>query len=106
MLLYCVLAKEQVNRRDLPAVDKAIEKYLANTFGIDVDFEVEDAFTRLKAEGLITEDADGTLRALPPREAARHIDAKWDKFLDDLADVAEEGTEIAAKDESIDLVTA
>lgn len=101
MLLYCVLAKESVNRADLPAVDRAIEKYLAATFGIDVDFDVMDAYSRLTAEGLVTEDPDGTLRTLPPHEAALHIDAKWDKFLDDLPDVTEEGTEIAVRHESL-----
>lgn len=94
MLLYAVLAKEQVNARDLKAVDEAIEKYLLDTFGVTVDFDLDDALGRLKAEGLVTEDRDGNLSALPPAEAARHIDRKWDVFLDDLPDLgAGEGTE-------------
>jgi hypothetical protein len=95
MLLYSVLAKEQVNMRDLKAIDQAIESYLKQTFGIDVDFDVADAYRRLKAEGVVTEAADGTLTTLPPQEAALHIDRLWDSSLDNLSDiVTEEGVEI------------
>ena len=43
MLLYAVLAKETVRRSDLKDVDRAIEQYLRNGFGIDVNFDLEDA---------------------------------------------------------------
>ena len=49
MLLYSVLAKERVNIRDLRQVDEAIEQYLKTTFGIDVDFDVEDALAAPEA---------------------------------------------------------
>ena len=89
MLLYSVLAKETVNRRDLTSVDEAIERYLANTFGVTVDFDDADALARLIRDGLVTEAADGTLHTLPPREAALHIDRKWDEVLDNLPDLLE-----------------
>ena len=95
MLLYSVLAKEPVNIRDLKAVDEAIEQYLRDTFKLDVDFDVEDALGRLKADGVVTELPDGTLQALPPHEAALHIDKLWDACLDNLPDmVVEEGQEV------------
>jgi hypothetical protein len=95
ILLYSVLAKRQVNIRELKTVDEDIEKYLAQTFGLDVDFDVEDALSRLKEEGVVTQLDDGTLQALPPREAAAHIDKLWDACLDELPDVVEEeGTEV------------
>ena len=95
MLLYCVLAKERVNIRDLRQADAAIEQYLAKTFGIDVDFDVDDALERLKADGIVEELADGTLACLPPHEAALHIDKLWDACLDNLPDlVVEEGHEV------------
>ena len=95
MLLYSVLAKERINIRDLRQVDEAIEQYLANTFGIDVDFDVDDALRRLEGEGIVSELADGALECLPPREAALHIDKLWDACLDNLPDiVVEEGREI------------
>jgi hypothetical protein len=95
MLLYGVLAKERVNIRDLAQVDEAIEQYLKDAFGIEVDFDVEDALARLKQEGIVTELTDGTLETLPPREAALHIDKLWDACLDNLPDtITEEGREI------------
>ena len=75
-------------------VDEEIEQYLSQTFGIEVNFDVEDALKRLKQDGLVTELADGTLQALPPHEAALHIDKLWDSCLDQLPDmVVEEGRE-------------
>lgn len=95
MLLYTVLAKERANRRDLEAIDIAIEQYLKTTFGIDVDFDLEDALERLLADGLVTEDANGELYTLPPHEASHHIDKMWDVLLDDLPDIdPHEGVEM------------
>ena len=86
ILLYSVLAKERVRRDDLQAVDEAIEEYLCSAFGVTVDFDLEDALGRLLADGVVTEGPGGFLYALPPAEAAQHIDAKWDMFLDKLPD--------------------
>jgi hypothetical protein len=95
MLLYSVLAKERTKSRDLRQVDEAIEKYLLATFGIDVDFDVDDALRRLKQSGIVTELEDGTLETLPPHAAALQIDKLWDACLDELPDiVSEEGQEI------------
>ena len=95
ILLYSVLARHRVNIRDLQAIDQEIEQYLSKTFSIDVDFDVEDALNRLKGEGIVTELPDGTLHALPPHEAALHIDKLWDSCLDQLPDmVVEEGREV------------
>lgn len=86
MLLYTVLVKERCRHCDLPAIDAAIEQYLASEFGVNVDFDLEDALQRLIADGIVTEAPDGTLHTLPPYEAAEHLDAKWDVFLDNLPD--------------------
>ncbi|MGI9409467.1 MAG: TMEM143 family protein [Hyphomicrobiaceae bacterium] len=86
ILLYSVLAKERVMRSDLQAVDEAIEEYLSSAFGVNVDFDLEDALGRLLADGIVTEGPSGMLYALPPAEAAQHIDGKWDLFLDELPD--------------------
>jgi hypothetical protein len=84
MLLYSVLAKERARRQDLPDIDAAIEQYLTGSFGISVDFDIPDALDRLIADGVVSEAPDGTLTTLPPREAALHIDQKWDRYLDEL----------------------
>ncbi len=95
MLLYSVLVKERARRSDLPAIDRAIEQYLASVFDVNVDFDLSDALERLIRDGLVTEEPDGTLRTLTPRAAALHIDYLWDKFLDELPDPSRgEGTEI------------
>jgi hypothetical protein len=86
MLLYSVLAKEPATREDLPAIDAAIEDYLTRVFGVAVDFDIEDALDRLIRDGIVTEQADGTLTTLGPSEAAHHIDHLWDNFLDRLPD--------------------
>ena len=55
MLLYSTLSKRPYNIRDIKDVDKEIEQYLSKTFGVDVNFDVEDALGRLKQEGIVTE---------------------------------------------------
>ncbi|MEQ8824941.1 MAG: TMEM143 family protein [Filomicrobium sp.] len=86
MLLYSVLAKERANRRDLKNIDIAIEQYLKTSFGIDVDFDLDDALERLLADGVVTEDANGDLHTLAPEAASKHIDDMWDILLDNLPD--------------------
>ena len=98
MLLYCVLAKERVHVDELPDVDRAIEQYLANTFGINVNFDLDDAMERLKADHLVTIGADGFIVTLVPQEAAGKIDEMWDVYLDHLPDpAAAEGHEMDAE---------
>jgi hypothetical protein len=91
ILLYTALANERVNIREIDAVDRTIEQYLAKTFNIDVDFDVSDALERLKQEGVVTELPDGTLETLLPHEAALHIDKLWDACLDNLPDLTTSG---------------
>jgi hypothetical protein len=87
MLLYSALAAEPINIADLARVDAMIEEFLTKTFGFKADFDVEDALRRLKQEGIVVELSDGTLKTLPPREAALQIDKLWDACLDELPDV-------------------
>jgi hypothetical protein len=101
ILLYAALAKGTVSRRDLPAIDKAIEADLWSNFGVAVNFDIQDALQRLIADGVVSEEADGTLRTLAPAAAALHLDHKWDEFLDKLPD--REGERFAAETSSKDL---
>lgn len=94
ILLYSLLAKERVHVSELSDADEAIERYLTSTFGLDVNFDVEDALGRLLRDGIVRQASDGRLLALPPAEAAARIDHLWDNYLDQLADVAlQEGVE-------------
>jgi Protein of unknown function (DUF3754) len=100
ILLYTVISKEKATRQDLKAIDSAIEHYLKTTFDVTVDFDLDDALQRLLADGIVTETADGVLETLPPAEAAEHLDAKWDVFLDNLADIDDdEGREFEGQSE-------
>lgn len=95
ILLYSVLAKTPTYRHQLNDVDRGIERYLRNTFEIDVDFDLQEALGRLMTDGIVTEQPDGLLSVLSPPRAAAHIDAKWDVFLDELtADDTSPGVEV------------
>ncbi|MEI9900103.1 MAG: TMEM143 family protein [Hyphomicrobium sp.] len=107
ILLYAVLTKEASRRQDIPEIDAAIEQYLAASFGVSVDFDITDALDRLIADGIVVEQPDGTLRTMPPREAALHIDRKWDLFLDELPEsVSVEGMEFEAGEPPLSAPTA
>ena len=94
MLLYSVLAKEPVHVNELRDVDAAIEQQLLNTFGVSVNFDLDDAFERLKRDGIAVVQPDGWIRTMLPADAARHIDMLWDSYLDQLPDPTRgEGTE-------------
>ncbi|MGD9806052.1 MAG: DUF3754 domain-containing protein [Hyphomicrobiaceae bacterium] len=94
VLLYSLLAKECVHISELQDADKAIERYLTSTFGLDTDFDVEDALGRLLQDGIVRQMPDGRLLALSPADAAARIDELWDSYLDRLTDIAsQEGVE-------------
>ncbi len=86
MLLYSVLAKDTVHVNELADVDAAIEQQLFNTFGLNLNFDLHDALDRLIGDGIVQIGQDGWIRTRPPAEAARHIDALWDSYLDELPD--------------------
>jgi hypothetical protein len=84
ILLYSLLAKEEVNISELRDADAAIERYLASTFGLNTNFDVEDALRRLLRDGIVRQMPDGRLLALSPAEAAARIDHLWDTYIDGL----------------------
>ncbi len=88
VLLYSLLAKESVHLDQIKEADEAIERYLEQTFGIDVNFDVLDALERLQRDGIVTVSAHGILHTLPPAAAMARIDELWDRYLDDLPDLA------------------
>jgi hypothetical protein len=100
ILLYSLLAKERVHIGELHDADRAIESYLASTFGLDVNFDVEDALGRLIRDGVVRQLPDGTLAAMPPQVAAARIDELWDSYLDQLADISAAGEGVEYEGES------
>ncbi len=63
----------------MDVLDERVEAVLAAELGETVDFEVDDAVGKLERLGLVR-TAEGRLRALGPRAAARALDARWDNL--------------------------
>jgi hypothetical protein len=61
------------------ALDATIETWLKDKFGVDVDFEVDDALSKLDRLGLLTRDGD-RLSVPPPPETLSRLDRVWDDF--------------------------
>lgn len=83
MLLYAFLADREGRSAALPEMTQEIERFLHDACGVSVAFETEDALRRLEADGLVERAPDGTLCAIAPDEACRHLDAQWDRLLDE-----------------------
>jgi hypothetical protein len=64
---------------DQNTLDARIEKWLAETFHIDVDFEVDDALKKLERLGLLRRDDSG-LGVAPLDEALVVLDNRWDNI--------------------------
>ena len=64
---------------DQEALDEQIEKWLAETFHVDVDFEVDDALGKLQRLGLLKRD-NGRLTVIPVKEALEVLDDRWDNI--------------------------
>ena len=76
ILLYCFLCRHQNQSTTLSAAKTEIEAYLKSTFNIEIDFDLEDAFSRLIRDGLVTTDGEG-YKILPPEQAIKHLQNLW-----------------------------
>ena len=90
LLLYALLAKTSVQHQELGEAKAAIEQFLADEFKVEVEFDTEDALSRLLATGVVVEHADGMLVAMSPKTAATHIDEMWDVYLDKIGEREEQ----------------
>ncbi len=80
-LLYCLLAKGEAHRDQIPDMKAAIEDFLETEFKVRVDYDIYDALGRLIRDEIVTEAEDGTLRAIAPEAGCLHVDARWDEYL-------------------------
>lgn len=62
-------------------LDRRIEAWLKATFGIDVDFEVSDALSKLEGLGFLTQK-DGKMAVIPLPDALARLDTLWDRLYD------------------------
>jgi hypothetical protein len=60
-------------------LDQRIEKWLADKFSIDIDFEVDDALAKLERLELLRRDGD-RLSVPPPEDALMRLDYHWDNY--------------------------
>jgi hypothetical protein len=60
-------------------LDGRIEVWLKETFGVDVDFEVDDALAKLERLNLLRHDGE-RLTVPPPEEALAKLDGVWDNY--------------------------
>jgi hypothetical protein len=60
-------------------IDAAAEAFLRERFGLDVNFEIQDALGKLERLGLVTREGEA-YAAAPPAEAAAKLDAAWDNL--------------------------
>lgn len=62
------------------ALDGEIERWFALRHGTHLDFECPDALAKLERFDLLERSNDGTLRVVPPAEALRRLDERWDNI--------------------------
>ena len=82
LLAYTFLLVEQDKGYDERRLDNRIEGWLLDTFGHDIDFEVDDALGKLEDMRLLRTAEDGTLSVLPTDEALAILDDHWDNIYD------------------------
>jgi hypothetical protein len=86
MLLYFFLLRHPMPKSEMREggwLDRLVEEFLAREFKVTVDFEIEDALSRLRADHLIMEEdgENGIVRAMPPEKACQHLERKWRALL-------------------------
>jgi hypothetical protein len=80
MLAYYFLWRGQASGEPwtVSRLDRRIEQYLREKTGIEINFEVGDALTKLYRLDLAVRDADGRLHATPLDRALEVLDRHWD----------------------------
>lgn len=63
---------------DQPRLDRAVEQYLGERTGLQIDFEVSDAARKLFRLGLARADSRGFLISTPIDSALERLDEQWD----------------------------
>ena len=82
MLLYAFLARHPSGHDALPQLKTLVTRFLAERCGVSVNFDAGDALKRLRADGLVSADANGRFSAIAPEDARAHLDRLWDRLLD------------------------
>ena len=75
---YFLLTRPSIKSASL--LDESIESWFKSEWQADVDFEIMDAIGKLQKLGLILEDPERGLDAVPLEEARRILDQRWDEY--------------------------
>jgi hypothetical protein len=62
-------------------LDRRIEAWLKQAFGVEVDFEVSDALSKLEGLGLLAQK-EGKIAVVPLADALARLDTLWDRLYD------------------------
>jgi hypothetical protein len=79
ILAYYFLVTQPDKLWTQAGLDEAIEHYLQQQYGVDVDFEVDDGLHKLAAEQLLSVE-NGILKVLDLKTACQCLDKQWDDF--------------------------
>ena len=82
LLAYFLLYVERDRDYTRESLDRRIEQWLRDEFGVDVDFEIGDAMRKLVEKGMIVQrsEPDGILKVYDLPTALRRLDKVWDDF--------------------------
>lgn len=61
-------------------IDNFIESYLRDRFGLQIDFEIQDALAKLERLGLVAVEEGESYIGVPPAEALARLDRAWDSI--------------------------
>jgi ribosomal protein L9 len=61
-------------------LDREIENYIQDKYGVAIDFEVDDGLRKLRKEGLLIEKEGGILKVIDLPDANVCLDKQWDNF--------------------------
>ncbi len=61
-------------------LDKVIEDYIADRYGVRIDFEVSDGLRKLDECGLLTQNSKGELKVVDLDEALKILNEVWDNL--------------------------
>lgn len=89
ILAYGFLLAQQPEACSQQYIDQKVEHYLRESYGIQVNFELNDGLRKLREEGLIEELANKLIKPCPINTALTRLDRKWDAIFS-FEDLAEE----------------
>lgn len=78
LLAYTFLLVDKDGKHDKKSLDMRIEKWLLDTFAVEVGFEVDDALRKLEDMKLLKRAAEGSLTVLSIDESLKVLDYHWD----------------------------